>query len=248
MENASTPSAPLDRYLALVLRHVAHGARSLSDPSPVSDQLEQARARLSQEERDCAQSLVYPFLNRHPIEFAPTGHAGLDVLLASTVELVSGSTLESGQKWMGALDSVRADLGLGPAGGVQRDLFDASGNTSAPGATASPGGLVEGKAQASAEQARAIGQAFRKVLSDPQINWRRRDDSDFVPLIINRLARLPVLEPSDEEHGQAFLAVLRMPDRVWRHTSASPFIQKVADEAAALTDATECRQVRLPCP
>lgn len=79
-----------------------------------------------------------------------------------------------------------------------------------------------------------IGQAFRKVMAQRDDYWQMKGKSPFVPMIMDHLARLPDLAPSDEDYGKAFLEVLRDPEHAWRDAPVWPFIQMVAEKAAVL--------------
>ena len=91
------------------------------------------------------------------------------------------------------------------------------------------------RAQAEGVSLAVMGAAFRQVLADPQVKWRKNDGSDFVPCVIQALAREPELNPSDATMGRIFLEVLKAPDRRWSNSSAKPYLERVARLAAQLS-------------
>lgn len=87
-----------------------------------------------------------------------------------------------------------------------------------------------------------IGQAFRQVMVENPDHWQMKDQSPFVPMIVDTLARLPDLAPSDAQHGQAFIKVLEHPDHVWSETPVWAFINMVAQRAAELAEQSEASE------
>ena len=79
-----------------------------------------------------------------------------------------------------------------------------------------------------------IGQAFRNVLVDGSDFWQMRESSPFVPMIVDSLAHLPDLAPSDTQYGEAFLKVLRDPNHVWSETPVWAFINMVTERSTIL--------------
>lgn len=212
---------PVDRYLALTVRLLAMGEDDARREA-LEDQMDGAWNALSATQIDEVNALVAGVVKRPDMPEFTTGDVDLDALLSATVGLTDSPNQDSGLDWLNCLEKVKARLAIASTEALDLTALDAS-------------------------SVDLIGKAFRAVLSDPQVGWRKKDDSSFVPLIIDRLARQPALEPSDEAHGQAFLEVLRDPACAWRHTPAAPFISRVAQVAAELSLSTPGQPLAL-CP